>query len=99
MANAENNENLNPDDLVIIEATVGEGPTMKRFQPRARGSSGRIRKRTSHIRVIVSDEVPLKFTLERLDKKTRSKKNKKPENKQVALEEEQQAPDTQSAAE
>ncbi|MGF1655612.1 MAG: 50S ribosomal protein L22 [Verrucomicrobiales bacterium] len=56
VANAENNNGLNPVDLVIKEATVGEGPTIKRFSPRARGSASSIRKRTSHIRIIVSDD-------------------------------------------
>jgi large subunit ribosomal protein L22 len=45
--------------LVVQEATVGEGPTFKRFQPKARGSAGPIRKRTSHIRIILSDEIAL----------------------------------------
>jgi large subunit ribosomal protein L22 len=37
-------------------AVVGEGPTLKRFMPRARGSAGRILKRTSHIKIVLSDE-------------------------------------------
>jgi len=41
VANAENNNNLRADKLVVQEATVGEGPTFKRFQPKARGSAGR----------------------------------------------------------
>lgn len=57
VANAENNNNLRVDKLVVQEATVGEGPTFKRFQPKARGSAGPIRKRTSHIRIIVTDEI------------------------------------------
>jgi large subunit ribosomal protein L22 len=56
IANAENNNNLRADKLVVKEATVGEGPTFKRSQPKARGSAGPVRKRTSHIRIIVSDE-------------------------------------------
>lgn len=60
IANAENNNNLNLADLVVKEAVVGEGPTLKRFQPKARGSAGPIRKRTSHIRVILTDEVEIK---------------------------------------
>lgn len=44
-----------PDSLIIKEAVVGEGPTMRRFRPRARGMAGRIRKRTSHIKITVSD--------------------------------------------
>jgi large subunit ribosomal protein L22 len=43
-------------ELVVSAAFVDEGPTMKRFRPRAQGRAGRINKRTSHITVIVSDE-------------------------------------------
>ena len=46
VANAENNANLRVDGLVVKEATAGEGPTMKRMMPRARGSGSRILKRT-----------------------------------------------------
>jgi large subunit ribosomal protein L22 len=60
VANAENNNNLRADRLVVQEATVGEGPTFKRFQPKARGSAGPIRKRTSHIRIILTDEIEIK---------------------------------------
>lgn len=60
VANAENNANLKIDKLVVQEAVVGEGPTMKRSQPKARGSAGPIRKRTSHIRIILSDEIEIK---------------------------------------
>lgn len=60
IANAENNNNLRADNLVVQEATVGEGPTLKRSQPKARGSAGPIRKRTSHIRIIVTDEIEIK---------------------------------------
>jgi large subunit ribosomal protein L22 len=45
---------LDPDDLVIIEAYVDEGPTLKRFRPRAQGRAYRIRKRTSHITITVA---------------------------------------------
>lgn len=55
VANAENNNNLRADKLVVKEAVVGEGPTLKRFQPKARGSAGPIRKRTSHIRIILTE--------------------------------------------
>ena len=53
IANAENNERLDPDALLVSEAYVDEGPTMKRFQPRAQGRAYRIRKRTSHITIVV----------------------------------------------
>src|SRR5215468_7404332 len=53
IANAEHNEKLDPDTLFVSEAYVDEGPTLKRFRPRAQGRAYRIRKRTSHITVIV----------------------------------------------
>ena len=60
VANAENNANLRVDGLVVKEAIVGEGPTMKRLMTRARGSGSPIRKRTSHIRIILTDEIEIK---------------------------------------
>lgn len=59
VANAENNANLKPDGLVVKEAVVGEGPTMKRMMPRARGSGSQILKRTSHIRIVLTDEIKI----------------------------------------
>lgn len=53
IANAENNERLDPDSLLISEAYVDEGPTLKRFRPRAQGRAFRIRKRTCHITIAV----------------------------------------------
>ena len=55
VANAENNVDLDRANLVISTITVDEGPTMKRFQPRAQGRAYRIRKRTSHIYVEVTE--------------------------------------------
>jgi large subunit ribosomal protein L22 len=49
MANAENNFGLNSSDLYISKAIADEGPTLKRFRPRARGRAGIINKRTSHL--------------------------------------------------
>ena len=60
IANAENNHNLRADKLVVKEAVAGEGPTIKRFIPKARGSAGPIRKRTCHIFITVSDEIEIK---------------------------------------
>ncbi len=60
IANAENNANLRVDGLVVKEATVGEGPTMKRMMTRARGSGSTIRKRSAHIRIILTDEIEIK---------------------------------------
>ncbi len=53
IANAEHNEHLDRDALWISEAYVDEGPTLKRFRPRAQGRAYRVRKRTSHITVVV----------------------------------------------
>ena len=52
-ANAENNFGLDPRTLVIAECYANEGPTMRRYQPRAQGRAFQIRKRTSHITVVV----------------------------------------------
>jgi len=57
VANAENNLNLDPDTLWVANAYVDEGPTLKRFQPRAQGRTYRIRKRTSHITIEVESRV------------------------------------------
>ena len=57
-ANAENNRQLDRASLVISSAYVDEGPTLKRFRPRAQGRAYRIRKRTSHITVVVSSVTP-----------------------------------------
>ncbi|SMO79692.1 50S ribosomal protein L22 [Melghirimyces algeriensis] len=56
IANAEHNQQLDPENLVVEKATVDEGPTMKRFRPRAMGRASRINKRTSHITVVVSEK-------------------------------------------
>jgi large subunit ribosomal protein L22 len=58
IANAENNERLDPDSLLVSEAFVDEGPTLKRFRPRAQGRAYRIRKRTCHITVAVESVPP-----------------------------------------
>ncbi|NBD39225.1 MAG: 50S ribosomal protein L22 [Verrucomicrobia bacterium] len=55
VANAENNHNLNSDDLVIKEAVVEEGPAFRRFKAAARGSAKPIRKRTSHLRIVLTE--------------------------------------------
>ena len=57
VANAENNERLDPDSLLIRAAFVDEGPTLKRFRPRAQGRAYRIRKRTCHITIEVESVI------------------------------------------
>lgn len=59
VANAEHNDNLSSEELYVSACFADEGPTLKRFRPRARGRAARIRKRTTHITVLVkrySDE-------------------------------------------
>ncbi len=53
VANAENNLDMQADDLYVAEVFANQGPTLRRFRPRARGRATRIRKRTSHITVIL----------------------------------------------
>ena len=56
VANAENNFGLEKANLVVSEAFANEGPTMKRFRPRAKGSASPINKRTAHITVAVAEK-------------------------------------------
>ncbi|NLM84205.1 MAG: 50S ribosomal protein L22 [Clostridiales bacterium] len=56
VANAENNHNLDPDNLYVSETYANPGPIIKRIMPRARGSANRINKRTSHITVVVKEK-------------------------------------------
>ena len=56
VANAENNEGADIDELRVAKIMVDEGPTLKRFRARAKGRGARIMKRTSHVTIAVSDE-------------------------------------------
>lgn len=56
VANAENNHEMNAENLYIKETYATEGPTMKRIRPRAKGSASPINKRTSHITVVVAEK-------------------------------------------
>ncbi|CAN5672515.1 50S ribosomal protein L22 [soil metagenome] len=58
VANAEHNANLPGDELVVARAWVDEGPTLKRFRPRALGRATRVRKRTCHISIVVGRVEP-----------------------------------------
>jgi large subunit ribosomal protein L22 len=71
IANAEHNNNLRSELLVVKEAVCGEAPTVKRVRPKARGSAGPVRKRNSHIRIVLTDEVPI---VRRSDKPRKSAK-------------------------
>ncbi|MBD8033541.1 MULTISPECIES: 50S ribosomal protein L22 [Solibacillus] len=56
VANAEHNYELDINNLVVSEIFVDEGPTLKRFRPRAQGRASAINKRTSHITIVVSEK-------------------------------------------
>ena len=56
IANAENNNGLKAEKLIVKSAVAGTASTMKRFVPKARGSAGPILKRTCHVKIILSDE-------------------------------------------
>mgnify|MGYP006062402339 CR=1 FL=1 len=56
VANAEHNYELDVNNLVVSEIFVDEGPTLKRFRPRAQGRASSINKRTSHITLVVSEK-------------------------------------------
>ena len=55
-ANAENNHNLSADDLIVADAIADEGPTIKRFRPRAQGRAFPIHKPMTHITIVVADQ-------------------------------------------
>jgi len=76
IANAENNANLKPGGLIVKEAIVGEGPTFKRIMARARGSASRILKRTSHIRIVLTDEIKIETRETRKAKQKAEQKKK-----------------------
>lgn len=56
-ANAVNNYNMNQDNLFVKEAYVNEGPTLKRYSPRAKGRAYSILKRTSHITIVLGERI------------------------------------------
>ena len=58
IANAENNNGLTADELFVYQAAVEEGPLIKRFRPRARGVASPIMKKTSHIKIVLTDQRP-----------------------------------------
>ena len=69
IANAENNHDLDVDDLIVSEASVGKNLTMKRFRPRARGRAGRIEKPFSQITIIVEEKRMLEAAKKKAVKK------------------------------
>src|SRR5262245_39727021 len=97
IANAENNANLKPDGPVVKEAMVGEGPTLKRIMARARGSASRTQKRTSHIRTVLADEIPIETRQTRRAKQEQEKKAAKKQIKDEISESAEPVPDKKAA--
>jgi len=85
IADAENNFSLDASTLVIKEAVIGGGPTLRRFKPRAKGSAGPIIKRTSHISITLTGSAPEKK--KRLARKAVPKKEEAPAAAAAAAEE------------
>ena len=56
IANAENNHGMNRGNLIVSEIYANQGPTLKRIRPAAKGSAVRIRKRTSHVTIVIKEE-------------------------------------------
>ena len=98
IANAENNHQARVEALVVREAVVGEGPTFQRFIPKARGSAGPIRKRTSHIRIIVSDEIEIETRETRKAAKKKTASKKPAAKKKAAVKKEETKPAAEAAA-
>jgi large subunit ribosomal protein L22 len=99
VANAENNANLKVDGLVVKEAVVGEGPTMRRMMTRARGSGSAVRKRSSHIHIVLTDEIEIKRREKASGKKKGPSKKKKPAQRKSAKAEKTDEPAKSEAGE
>jgi large subunit ribosomal protein L22 len=96
IANAENNNNLRADSLVVKEAVAGEGPTMKRMHTRARGGGARINKRSAHIKITLTEAEPVEKPVKaKAVKKDKAKPSPKTSAKPAAS---KQAKDESSAA-
>ena len=76
VANAEHNYDMDVDHLIVSEAYADEGPTLKRFRPRAQGRATKINKRTSHVTIIVAEPASLEE-----DTAVESEENEKVEEK------------------
>ncbi len=70
VANAENNFKVKGDDLYIADITVGEGPTLKRWTPRAYGRATKILKRTSRVKIILSEMQVKENEIKKVQKST-----------------------------
>jgi large subunit ribosomal protein L22 len=82
VANAETNHGLDGDDLVVESAYADEGPTLKRWKPRARGRVNRIRKRTCHVTLVLA---PAAQERAREQRRRRSRKTEEAATDQEAI--------------
>jgi large subunit ribosomal protein L22 len=96
IANAENNQNMKAGDLVVEQVLVGPSRTLKRFRPRARGAAASIRKRSSHITVILTDSMPQAKT-EEVVKPAENQKPETAEAKKPAAKKAEAKPATKAA--
>lgn len=76
VANAEHNYDMDVDHLIVSEAYADEGPTLKRFRPRAQGRATKINKRTSHVTIIVAEPASIEE-----DTAVKTEENEKVEEK------------------
>lgn len=97
VANAENNHEMDPESMVVKEAHVTDGPTQRRFKPRARGSAAAIRKRSSHIYITLAP-APEEEEEPKAHKAPKKAAPKKPEPAVEEVAEEVEAPAAEEAA-
>ena len=90
-ANAKHNNQIERDNLFVKTIVVNEGPTMKRFMPRAMGASGSIRKRTSHITVVLAAKDESKVVKKEEKKEKKKAEPAKGEEKKPAVKKEEKA--------
>lgn len=95
IANAEHNNKLKLDNLFVKAAMVNQGPTIKRFRPRAMGASSSIRKRTSHVTLVLAPKIEPKKTEKKEKKEEKAEKAVKTEKKEEG---EKKAPAKKPAA-
>jgi len=91
MADAKNNFQLDPSNLIISKITVDEGPKYKRWKARSRGMAAPIKKRTSHITIVLDEIIPGK-KIKKVENKVEKKIEKKEEKPKFRPEQEQAKP-------
>ena len=99
IANAENNHELDVESLVVKEATATDGPSFRRFKARARGSGAPIKRRTSHLQIILTDEIEIEAPKEKKKSKSKGKKGKAKKPAQPKVEKLEALLDAKRAAE